>query len=169
MRRSVVPFLGLVASVAIVSGCGAARDPLPFALWCSGGGLARATATLSRQSVPTASRRVCFATMPQGWTAASLRIGDDGTQVVLDHDRLGDGAFRLRLTRSCVVDGATLVGRDRGVVTFRDVSPRLVRRFDRFPGGCVVSEIVVSGAGGSAVTGIEAAVRLPRVRPDEAG
>jgi tRNA A-37 threonylcarbamoyl transferase component Bud32 len=56
---------------------------------------------LEAQSVPSASLVPCMSTLRPGWSLAEVAVNNGRSQVTLNHDRAGDAAVVLWLTRSC--------------------------------------------------------------------
>lgn len=100
------------------------------------------TLVLIAQSVKTADLVPCIATMPPGWEFEQLEVDQEGTRMVLDSDRGGDGALVVTYDETCRTKGAKRIPSDEaGAQRFervRTVSPAYsgVRYYD-FGGGCV--------------------------------
>jgi hypothetical protein len=127
--------VALVALV-MVAGCVDAETALPR---CSGG----TRLGIVAQSVPTAAYVPCVIALPTGWSAESVVVDDDGTEVVLRSDREGHPMV-VRLTPGCRRAGSTpvdpLVEGVRSYLRIDSLSPRYSGRFfDVFPGGCLTT------------------------------
>jgi hypothetical protein len=108
--------------------------PLPY---CERDG----SGLLAAQSVPTADLLPCFDSLPAGWEVNSVVIDQDHTQVVLDSDRAGMGAARLRFEDGCDLGPAVEVPSSQdGADQFEfieQVEPGFqAQRYFVFPGGC---------------------------------
>lgn len=76
---------------------------------------------LVAQSVQGADFVPCFDHLPPGWSLDIAQVGSDGTVVVLDSDRAGEGAATLVYAQRCDVEGFGDVPEDVGSI----------RRFER--------------------------------------
>jgi hypothetical protein len=93
------------------------------------------------QSVPSAELLPCFNSLPAGWEVDTVAVDQDRTQVVLDSDRAGTGAARLRFEDECDVGEAIEVPSDQdGADQFEfieQVEPGFrAQRYYVFTGGC---------------------------------
>ena len=109
--------------------------PLPY---CESEG----SGLIAAQSVPSAELLPCFNSLPAGWDVDTVAIDQDRTQVVLDSDRAGMGAARLRFEDGCDLGEAVEVpSNQEGADQFElieQVEPRFrAQRYYVFPGGCV--------------------------------
>lgn len=123
-------------SAGAVAGC-APEEVMPPP-WCDREG----SGVIVAQSVPTASWIPCLTELPKGWSVSSVAIDQRGTEILLDSDRAGDNAARLRLTMSCDVAGAVRSPSEHpGTERFDEIerlTPSfLAERHYVFPGGCV--------------------------------
>lgn len=99
---------------------------------------------LEAQSVPTATRVPCIASLPIGWRFAGSLVEDGSTKLWLDHDRAGIHAVEVRLSAACDVGNAVEVPpapNETGMRIFElptSLRPRFTgERFLRFAGGCI--------------------------------
>jgi hypothetical protein len=132
-----------VALVALVlaGGCVGADTALPR---CTGG----TRLGIVAQSVPTAAYVPCIVALPTGWSAESVVIDDDGTEVELRSDR-EDQPMVLRLSDGCRRGGSTpvdpLVEGVRSYLRIDSLSPRYAGSFfDVFPGGCLTTTFALN-------------------------
>ena len=127
----------LLLALAFVVAAGCSTRQAIDSPSCDGG-----STFLAAQSVPSASLSPCFGRLPEGWSFASITIGQAGTTVRLDSDRAGEDAATLRFTDTCEDGNAVAVRSDLdGAERFDDIE-RLqpgfrARVFYRFDGGCV--------------------------------
>jgi hypothetical protein len=101
---------------------------------------------LEAQSVPSASLVPCFRALPAGWTFANVAVNDGHSAVTFDHDRAGAGAVVVRLTIACRPARANEVPATEATVRrYQRVehhSGRITTSwYDRFPGGCVTTQM----------------------------
>jgi hypothetical protein len=61
---------------------------------------------LEAQSVPSATRVPCIASLPIGWRFAGSLVEDGSSELWLDHDRAGIHAVEVRLSEDCDVGSA---------------------------------------------------------------
>ena len=100
------------------------------------------TLILMAQSVPTATMVPCIASEPAGWHFANVTVRSGSSEFVLDSDRAGISAVRVRLEEDCDVAGATEIPTDEpGTRRFERILSvidqfRAIRSY-RFDGGCV--------------------------------
>ena len=106
---------------------------------CQGNG----SGLISAQAVPTATFLPCFETLPAGWEFESVQVDQEGTRVVLESDRAGEGVATFHFVETCdLTSGAVATPSDR-VDTARfdaieQVTPAFrASRFYIFEGGCV--------------------------------
>jgi hypothetical protein len=102
---------------------------------------------LEAQSVPSASLVPCFKVLPAGWTFANVAANDGHSEVAFDHDRAGVHAVVVRLTVACTPAGAKEVAATEATVRRYQRDERGSGRtrtiwYDRFPGGCVTTQLV---------------------------
>jgi serine/threonine-protein kinase RIO1 len=98
---------------------------------------------LMAQSVPSATQLPCLSSPLPGWSVAEVAANNGRSQVVLNHDRAGDGAVVLWLTAAC--DTGTAVETPPQVPEVRRYERvdqlgggvYAATWYDRFPGGCV--------------------------------
>ena len=96
---------------------------------------------IATQSVPSAELVPCFNSIPAGWEVDTVTIDQDGTQVILDSDRAGVGAARLRFEDECDLGEAVEVPSDQEAAHqfefVEQVVPRFrAQRYYVFTGGC---------------------------------
>jgi tRNA A-37 threonylcarbamoyl transferase component Bud32/membrane-associated phospholipid phosphatase len=101
---------------------------------------------LEAQSVPSASLVPCFRALPAGWTFANVAVNDGHSEITFHHDRAGAGAVVVRLTVACVTTGAHEVPATEATVRRYQRVERHSDRvttiwYDRFPGGCVTTQL----------------------------
>ena len=93
---------------------------------------------LEAQAVPSATLVPCIRSLPSGWQFARADVKNGTAQYLVNHDRAGDHALTVRLTRRCDTHGAP-------EVTSGDARIRRFQRpavdgtqtwYDIFPGGC---------------------------------
>jgi tRNA A-37 threonylcarbamoyl transferase component Bud32 len=94
---------------------------------------------LEAQAVPSATLVPCVRSLPTGWQFKRADVKNGKAQYVMDHDRAGDNALTVRLSRHCNVrGGATEV--KTGDVRIRRFQPPATGHtqtwYDVFPGGC---------------------------------
>ncbi|HEY7482919.1 MAG TPA: phosphatase PAP2 family protein [Streptosporangiaceae bacterium] len=97
---------------------------------------------LEAQSVPSAAMVPCVRTLPPGWTFADISVNNGRTAISLTHDRAGEHALRLTLTRGCNPGAAAAVPSGiEGVQRHQAGGGGRVLStwYDRFPGGCVTA------------------------------
>lgn len=70
------------------------------------------TLILMAQAVPSAEQVPCIAGYPAGWHFASMDVGRDRADFVLDSDRAGISAVRVTLREECDLEGATEIPSD---------------------------------------------------------
>ena len=98
---------------------------------------------LVAQSVPSAKLIPCIAAYPAGWAFERIEVHRGKTEFSLESDRAGDAAVTVTLTKTCDVEGATLVQQNDEQSTQKyERIERAVGRYvgDRyyvFDGGCV--------------------------------
>jgi hypothetical protein len=99
---------------------------------------------LEAQSVPSATRIPCVASLPIGWRFAGSLVEDGSARLWLDHDRAGIHAVEVRLSEDCDIGSAVEVPAAPNEVGMRiyelptSLSPRFTgERFLRFEGGCI--------------------------------
>ena len=151
----------LVVSVVASAGCGTIRQRT--APTCVTGGTD--TLVLMAQSVPTASMVPCIAGYPAGWHFASISVRDGRSEFVLDSDRAGISAIRIRLQEQCDVTGATEIPTDEPdtrrferILSVKD-SFRAVRTY-QFRGGCTTYRFNFRNRSQALVNEVSVAVRF---------
>jgi len=96
---------------------------------------------ITAQSVPTADLIPCLDSVPDGWKAANVAIGQDGTVVRFDSDRAGAGAARLEYRDACDIGDAVSVPDDQEDAAAFEYIERLEpglrsEKYYVFHGGC---------------------------------
>jgi membrane-associated phospholipid phosphatase/tRNA A-37 threonylcarbamoyl transferase component Bud32 len=113
---------------------------------------------LLAQSVPSASLVPCLGPLPPGWSVGPVTVNDGRSVIPLNHDRAGTGVLVVRLTAGCAIRGAVQVNSNQQQVRRYQRIDRQTPRFeaihfDRFPGGCVITQASVPVANRTEVTG----------------
>jgi tRNA A-37 threonylcarbamoyl transferase component Bud32 len=145
-----VGLMGLVAALVVVVG-------VPIITWTLNNDVAVKTPLrvdnldcarpeplwLMAQSVPSASLVPCVESRLPGWTVANVAVNDGRSQVTLNHDRAGEAAVVLRLTRACDTGAAVETPPPASDVRRWERVDQLgggryaATWYDRFAGGCV--------------------------------
>ena len=136
-RRRPLPALVALLLASSVAGCAARYKPA-LAPGCR----KSETLVLMAQSVPSAARVPCIATLPAGWKFEDLDVRRGTSSFSLDSDRAGHRAVVVRLFPSCRVRGATEIASDEvGTRRFERVESVVGEyrgtRYYLFDGGCV--------------------------------
>lgn len=144
MRAGRAAALSAVVAGVLMAGCAKDSTAVTTEPFCRAGeGGAGNGVILMAQSVPTASQVPCIrSALPLGWSFHHLLARNGGSQFWLDSDRDGQKAIEVRLTSSCVVDGATEIPSDREglrrLERVRQTAPAyLGERYYLFAGGCL--------------------------------
>jgi len=122
---------------------------------------------LEAQSVPTAERVPCVATLPAGWRIAGARVRSGRSEFVLSNDRAGARALVVHLDARCDTTGATEVPSDelgaRRYERIESVSPGFSSvRYYTFAGGCISYRFNLSPRGRALVDEVSLAVGSAR-------
>jgi hypothetical protein len=96
---------------------------------------------LEAQSVPSSQLVPCLEALPLGWTVAAADVDADGSRIVLDSDRGGEGAVEVTLEESCDVSDAIQVPSDEPETRQYERVDEVVggyqaERHYQFEGGC---------------------------------
>ena len=113
---------------------------------------------LLAQSVPSASLVPCLGPLPAGWSVGPVTVNDGRSVIRLNHDRAGTSVLIVQLTAGCDTQGASQVDSNQPQVRRYQRIDRQTPRFeaihfDRFPGGCVTTQVAVPAANRAEVTG----------------
>jgi hypothetical protein len=152
-RRRWATLLLALAAVLVLPGCVRVGGTLSGDLVaCKEGDDATPSngVVLMAQSVPSASWVPCLQGMPLGWHFAGMDVDRGAGRFWLDSDRDGDRAIGIRLTESCVTEGATEIPSDRPEMRrlerVTQVLPMYIgRRYYVFDGGCITVVFKLSG------------------------
>jgi hypothetical protein len=172
LRRSSL-LVSVVATSAVAAAC-----------TIQGGVVARATPTcdlhqslnaliLEAQSVPTAERVPCVATLPAGWLIHTANARSGRSEVVLGNDRAGMSALVVHLEPGCDTKGSTEIPTDdpgaRRFERIESVTPGFAAvRYYMFPGGCITYRFNLSAKGRALVNEVSLAVdSTSRARLDD--
>jgi hypothetical protein len=152
------PVVAALVVVASLSGC-ASRYKASLAPGCR----KTATLVLLAQSVPSADRVPCIATLPAGWTFRDIEVRRGHSTFTLGSDRAGDHALDVDLVTSCDVRGATQIASDEpGTRRYERVRSVVGAykgtRSYLFPGGCVTYRFNFSRSGLALVNEVSLAV-----------
>ena len=98
---------------------------------------------LMSQSVPTASKLPCLASIPPGWSYDSLHVRDGSSEFVLGYGSVGPRSATVTLRHRCDPSGADEVPSDeqgaRRFERIRAVGANFAAdRFYLFEGGCII-------------------------------
>ena len=121
------------------------------------------TLALIAQSVPTATKVPCISSYPAGWHFASMSIERGRTEFTLDSDRAGISAVKVRLERSCDVEGATEISSDEpGTRRFERILSVVddfkAARSYVFQGGCITYRFDFDRQGRALVNEVSVAI-----------
>src|SRR5512132_999449 len=113
---------------------------------------------LLAQSVPSASLIPCLGPLPAGWSVGPVTVNDGRSVIRLNHDRAGTHVLIVQLTAGCDTQGASQVDSNQPQVRRYQRIDRQTPRFeaihfDRFPGGCVTTQVALPAANRAEVTG----------------
>jgi hypothetical protein len=127
---------------------------------------------LEAQSVPSADRVPCVATLPAGWRISSTHFRRGRSEFALANDRAGVHALVVRLTSTCDTKGTTEIpSNELGARRYErivEVTPGFSSvRYYAFAGGCVSYQFHLARAGRALVNEGSLAVGfMPRPRLD---
>lgn len=116
----------------------------------SDGPLNSPSLVLVAQAVPTASLLPCIQSIPRGWNE-KLTVANGRAEYAFSSHQDGERAFRVLLTRTCDISGASRVpsevtGTRRYELPTRVTDGYAGRRFYVFSGGCVTYRFGLHGA-----------------------
>jgi len=118
---------------------------------------------LEAQSVPTAERVPCVATVPAGWRIASANARSGRSELIMANDRAGAKALVVHLESRCNARGTTEIPSDepgaRRFERIESVTPGFdATRYYLSPGGCITYQFKLSPKGRTLVNEASLAV-----------
>ena len=169
MRRRRGRWAAALVAVLAAAGCATIRERTAPTCVATGAD----TLLLMAQSVPSASMIPCIAGYPAGWHFASISVRNGRSDFVLDSDRAGISAVRIRLQERCDTTGATQIPTDEpGTRRFERILSvqdgfRALRTY-QFEGGCTTYRFNFRNRSQAMVNEVSVALRfIPRATIDE--